>query len=141
MAAITSAPEEVILKGYDPHLTRRLLYFVRPYRLSLFMAVFLMLLSSGAAVAGPYLIKVALDSGLGAGSLPTLRNAVILYLVLALVQWGATYSRVNLMVRVGQSIILDLRAHLFEHLMFRGSEHSPSGFFKPRSRKTFPLPR
>ncbi len=116
MAAITSAPEEVILKGYDPHLTRRLLYFVRPYRLPLFLAVFLMLLSSGAAVAGPYLIKVALDSGLGAGSLPTLRNAVILYLVLALVQWGATYSRVNLMVRVGQSIILDLRAHLFEHL-------------------------
>jgi ATP-binding cassette subfamily B multidrug efflux pump len=116
MAAITSAPEEVILKGYDPHLTRRLLYFVRPYRLSLFLAVFLMLLSSGAAVAGPYLIKVALDSGLGAGSLPTLRNAVILYLVLALVQWGATYSRVNLMIRVGQSIILDLRAHLFEHL-------------------------
>jgi ATP-binding cassette subfamily B protein/subfamily B ATP-binding cassette protein MsbA len=116
MAAITSAPEEIILKGYDPHLARRLLYFVRPYRLSLFLAVFLMLLSSGAAVAGPYLVKVALDSGLGAGSLPTLRNAVILYLVLALVQWVATYSRVNLMVRVGQSIIFDLRAHLFEHL-------------------------
>lgn len=116
MAAITSAPEEVILKGYDPHLTRRLLKFVRPYRIPLFTALFMMLLSSGAAVAGPYLVKVALDSGLGSGSLPTLRNAVILYLVLAFVQWGATYSRVNLMVRVGQSIIFDLRAQLFEHL-------------------------
>lgn len=116
MAAITSAPEEIILKGYDPHLTQRLLKFVHPYRLSLFLALFLMLLSSGAAVVGPYLVKVALDAGLAAGSLPTLRNAVILYLLLSIVQWGATYIRVNLMVRVGQSIIFDLRAHLFEHL-------------------------
>src|SRR4030042_4566897 len=108
MAAITSAPEEVILKGYDPHLTRRLLEFIKPYRQSLFLALFLMLLSSGAAVAGPYLVKVALDSGLAAGSLPTLRNAVILYLLLAIVQWVAIYFRVNLMVRVGQSIIFDL---------------------------------
>ena len=102
MAAITSAPEEIILKGYDPHLTQRLLKFVHPYRLSLFLALFLMLLSSGAAVVGPYLVKVALDAGLAAGSLPTLRNAVILYLLLSIVQWGATYIRVNLMVRVGQ---------------------------------------
>src|SRR5512143_2135843 len=76
----------------------------------------MMLLSSGASVAGPYLIKVALDSGLGAGSVPTLRNAVLLYLVLALAQQAATYGRINLMVRVGQSIIFDLRATLFEHL-------------------------
>ncbi len=116
MATITSAPEEIMLKGYDPHITRRLLSFVRPYRMPLLLALFMMLLSSGASVAGPYLIKVALDSGLGAGSLTTLRNAVILYLLLALLQWGATYSRVNLMVRVGQSIIFDLRARLFEHL-------------------------
>jgi len=116
MAAITSAPEEIILKGYDPHLTGRLFKFTRPYRFPLLAALLMILLSSGAAVAGPYLVKVALDSGLGAGSLPTLRNAVILYLILAIVQWGATYARVNLMVRVGQSIIYDLRAQLFEHL-------------------------
>ncbi len=116
MAAITSAPEEIILKGYDPNLTRRLLKFVKPYRMSVFLAIILMLLSSGASVAGPYLLKVALDSGLGTGSLPTLRNVVILYLILALIQWGATYFRVNLMVRIGQSIIYDLRERLFEHL-------------------------
>src|SRR5512143_3784194 len=116
MAAITSGPEEIILKGYDPNLTKRLIKFVKPYRWSLFVALIMMLLSAGASVAGPYLVKVALDSGLGVGSLHTLRNAVILYLIFALIQWGATYGRVNLMVRVGQSIIFDLRARLFEHL-------------------------
>lgn len=116
MAALANAPEEVILKGYDPHLTRRLVKFAVPYRRSLFLAMFLMLLSSVASVAGPYLVKVALDSGLAAGSVSTLRNAVVLYLVLSLAQWAATYYRVNLMVRIGQSIIYDLRASLFEHL-------------------------
>lgn len=116
MAAITSGPEEIILKGYDPKLTRRLISFVKPYRLSLFLSLVLMLLTAGASVAGPYMVKVALDSGLSAGSLPTLRNAVIVYLALSLIQWGATFGRVNLMVRVGQSIIFDLRARLFEHL-------------------------
>jgi ATP-binding cassette subfamily B multidrug efflux pump len=116
MATITSIPEETVLKGFDPHLTRRILKFARPYRLSLFLALILMLLSSAASVAGPYLVKVALDSGLAAGSLPALRNAVMLYLFLALIQWAATYGRVNLMVRVGQSIIYDLRGSLFDHL-------------------------
>lgn len=116
MAAITSGPEEIILKGYDPNLTKRLIEFVKPYRWSLSLALLMMLLSAGASVAGPYLVKVALDSGLSAGSLPTLRHAVLLYLTLSLIQWGATYGRVNLMVRIGQSIIFDLRARLFEHL-------------------------
>ena len=116
MAAITSPPEEIILKGYDPKLAKRLSKFARPYWLWLSMALFLILVTAGAAVAGPYLIKDALDSGLSAGSLTTLRNDVLLYLLLSLVQWAATYGRVNLMVRAGQSIIYDLRAGLFDHL-------------------------
>lgn len=116
MAAITSPPEEIILKGYDPKLAKRLSKFVRPYWLWLTMALILILVTAGASVAGPYLIKDALDSGLSAGSITTLRNDVLLYLLLSLIQWAATYGRVNLMVRVGQSIIYDLRARLFDHL-------------------------
>ena len=35
-------------------------------------------------MAGPYLVKVALDSGIRAGSLEVLRRATLLYLLLAL---------------------------------------------------------
>jgi ATP-binding cassette subfamily B protein/subfamily B ATP-binding cassette protein MsbA len=76
----------------------------------------LMLISSSAAVAGPYLVKVALDSGLSAGSVTVLRQTVLLYLLIAIIQWTSTYLRVYLMPRVGQSIIYDLRSRLFEHL-------------------------
>ena len=117
MAAITPPiVEEAILKGYDPAVTRRLIGFARPYGKQLIVALLLMLTGSAMSVAGPYLIKLALDAGLEAGSLAALRQAVILYAITALVQWVAIFFRVYIMARVGQSIIFDLRTRLFEHL-------------------------
>jgi ATP-binding cassette subfamily B protein/subfamily B ATP-binding cassette protein MsbA len=75
-----------------------------------------MLISSAAAVAGPYLVKIAIDEGIGTGSLTVLRQTVLLYLGFALIQWVSTFLRVNIMAQVGQSIIYDLRSQLFEHL-------------------------
>jgi ATP-binding cassette subfamily B multidrug efflux pump len=108
--------EDFYLKGYDPKIVRRLIFYVGPYRWRFLLALLFMLTGSAAAVAGPYLVKIALDSGMEAGSLTALRQAIFLYLLAAAIQWLATYLRVNIMARVGQSIIFDLRAHLFEHL-------------------------
>jgi ATP-binding cassette subfamily B protein/subfamily B ATP-binding cassette protein MsbA len=108
--------EDITFKGYDPQITGRLLGYIQPYLGRFTLAIILMLVSSAAAVVGPYLVKVAIDSGLSAGSLTILRQTVLLYLGIAIVQWIATFLRVNLMARVGQSIIYDLRSSLFEHL-------------------------
>ena len=108
--------EDILLKGFDPRVTRRLIAYAVPYWHKLLVALVLMLVASAAAVAGPYLVKVALDSGLEAGSLPALRQAVIVYLLAALIQWATTFLRVNIMARTGQSIIYDIRGRLFEHL-------------------------
>lgn len=108
--------DEVHLKGYDPEVTRLLISFIRPYTRQFLVALILMLTGSAAAVAGPYLVKVALDSGLEARSASALGQSVLIYIVVAGLQWLVTYLRVNIMARVGQSIIYDLRARLFEHL-------------------------
>jgi ATP-binding cassette, subfamily B, multidrug efflux pump len=108
--------EEIFTKGYDPRLTQRLLGYIRPYRWQFYFSMLLMLVGAAMTVIGPYLIKIALDSGIEAGSLPALRQAAILYLVVAVVQWIVTFARVNIMARVGQSIIYDMRARLFAHL-------------------------
>lgn len=108
--------EDLVFKGYDPQVSRRLLAFLHPYRGRFILAAALMLISSAATVMGPYLVKVAIDSGLTAGSISVLRHTILLYLFIAIVQWISTFLRVNLMARVGQSIIYDLRARLFEHL-------------------------
>lgn len=108
--------EDAPLKGYDPQVARRLISFLTPHRSQFLVALGLMAANSAASVAGPYLVKMALDSGMEAGSLPALRQAVQLYVLAAAVQWVSIYLRVRIMARVGQSIIYEIRARAFEHL-------------------------
>lgn len=108
--------EEQYDKGYDPQVFRRLLGFIRPYAARLLLAMALTLAATLASVAGPYFVKVAIDDGLTRGDPIVLRNTVLAYLALALMQWAFTYIRVNLMAYVGQSVIYDLRKTLFAHL-------------------------
>jgi ATP-binding cassette subfamily B multidrug efflux pump len=115
-AGLPPPGQDLVFKGYDPNISRRLLLFLKPYRWRFLMAVLLMLISSLAVVAGPYLVKVAIDEGLGIGSVAILRQTVLLYLAVAVIQWCSTYLRVNIIARYGQSIIYDLRSTLFAHL-------------------------
>ena len=116
MAAIAPHSEDVQLKGYDPNITRRLAGFAKPYTGWILVSVVLMLIGSASMVAGPYLIKQALDEGLAKGALPALTQAVLLYLIVNLIQWASTFLRVFIMARVSQSYIFDLRERLFAHL-------------------------
>jgi ATP-binding cassette subfamily B protein/subfamily B ATP-binding cassette protein MsbA len=116
MAQIAPPAEETLVKGYDPKIVRRLAGYFRPYSLQLLVSLVLMLINSAAAVAGPYLVKVAIDSGIAANDPAALQRTVLLYLLAISVQWVSIFLRVNIMVRMGQSIIYDLRAQLFDHL-------------------------
>ena len=108
--------DDILLKGFDPQVTRRILAYFRPYGLAIIGSLVLMLIASTMSIAGPYLIKIAVDDGMTAGSIESLQRAIILYLIAICVQWVSTYARVNIMARVGQSVIYDLREVLFNHL-------------------------
>lgn len=118
MATTTSAPQtdDLPMRGFDAHTTRQLFSFVRPYGRSLLLALFFMLSSSAAAIAGPYIVKIALDNGIARSDLGVLRNAVLVYLAVAAAQWLSTYFRVTIMASVGQGVIYDFRSRLFAHL-------------------------
>ncbi|MGO9517619.1 MAG: hypothetical protein ACLPND_11285, partial [Candidatus Korobacteraceae bacterium] len=53
--------EEVLGKAYDSRLMKRLLTYLRPYRLQVVIALIAIVLKAGADVLGPYLTKVAID--------------------------------------------------------------------------------
>ena len=61
MSQLPAQSEDVLMKGYDLQVLRRIIEFSRPYQLQLFLSLVLMLLATGALIAGPYLVKVALD--------------------------------------------------------------------------------
>ncbi len=117
--------EELYDKGVNLSNARRLVAFVCPYTGRLFLAALLMLCASAASVAGPYLVGYAIDKGLpapvpqvqmGAGDAIILRNTLLVFLGMTVVQWVGTYYRVNIMARVAMGIIYDLRKSLFDHL-------------------------
>ena len=66
--------DEITGKAYDARLARRLLGFLRPYKHYILLATLALLASSACQLAGPYLIKVALDSHITPGVLEGLEK-------------------------------------------------------------------
>lgn len=116
LAAPPAGDDDILGKAYDPQITRRLVTYLRPYRRNLLMALAWMIIAMIGYVAGPYLIKVALDDGIAAGNPAKTAQAVGLYVLSAAVFWVGTFFRVRIMAATGQSIVYDLRRQLFDHL-------------------------
>jgi ATP-binding cassette subfamily B protein/subfamily B ATP-binding cassette protein MsbA len=114
--AYVTQSEELYDRALDPNVARRLIAFVAPYKWQMTFSAILMFVAVASSVAGPYLVKVAIDDGLMARNPEVLRNSVLIYLLLAIIRWGFIYWRVKIMAKVGQSVIYDLRRTLFEHL-------------------------
>jgi ABC-type multidrug transport system fused ATPase/permease subunit len=98
------------------HKLGKVLVLLRPYRLRVTVMFVALILATGAALAPPYLAGKAIDDGIRGGDLGALDVIVILFLVSALVNWGATYVQTYLVNWVGQRALQDLRMQIFRHL-------------------------
>lgn len=108
--------DEVLGKAYDARLTRRLLRYVAPYRPAIAVAVLLLVVTSFASLAGPYLVRVAIDQHIAPKRADGLGWVVLAYLGALLLAFMARYAQSYVMARVGQQAMYDLRMELFSHL-------------------------
>src|ERR1700694_733036 len=58
--------DDVVGKVYDARLMRRLLTYLRPYKLQTGLAFLAVLIKASSDVAGPYLVAVAVDTYMAA---------------------------------------------------------------------------
>ena len=72
--------DEILGKAYDAVLMRRLLVYLRPYWRQVLVAFVAILVGAGAALAQPYLFKVAIDRYIAEGRLEGLGTLAALYL-------------------------------------------------------------
>src|SRR5437868_15296851 len=79
--------DTVIGKAYDPHITRRLLKYLNPYRRRVFLALAFMTMATAGNIAGPLLIQKALDEGVTQKNVPILEQAVGFYLLASVAIW------------------------------------------------------
>jgi len=100
--------------------SRRLLgSLLRPHRRALWLVLAVVLAENAAAMAGPYLVKVGIDSGIPAmvaGAGPGRLVTVVTLLVLAtLAQAACRRAFLVLTGRIGQDLLLELRRRVFDH--------------------------
>jgi len=127
-------------KAFDPHLARRLLRYLRPYRVRATVSVGLVILSSMLEIAGPAIVAVAIDlyvkplqgahvagisqrigawlvaHGWALDPLSGINLAAGLYLVVLAGGFTVLFTQMVLMNLMGQYIMYDLRKQIFEHL-------------------------
>jgi ATP-binding cassette, subfamily B, multidrug efflux pump len=108
--------DEILGKAYDGRLMRRFLVYLRPYRKAIFLALALVLGTSIADLAGPFLTKLAIDEYIAKGRADQLWEVLWLYIGALVLGFFLRYSQNYLMQWVGQNVMYDLRVTLFSHL-------------------------
>jgi len=90
--------------------------FLAPHWVALLGALGLVVLETAALQAGPLLTKIAIDSGIRAGSTRVLFGVAATYV--ALIGVSILLSRIRIVVtaKVGADLMVRLRVRLFEHL-------------------------
>ncbi len=114
--AASHAEEEPLEKPYDMRLMRRLVSYLKPYRLRVAAAVALLFAGSFTELAGPYLTKLALDRAIPQRDLGYLGFLVAAYFGSLVLAFVFEYGQTLLTTWLGQRIMYDLRVQVFAQL-------------------------
>ncbi|MGH3102504.1 MAG: ABC transporter ATP-binding protein [Gaiellaceae bacterium] len=95
---------------------RRVLELVRPHALPLVVAAIAVVLSTLVTLAGPALVRYAVDEGIHNRDRGALNRAALVFLALALAKPLLVRAHVLLTARVGERFLGALRAAAFERL-------------------------
>jgi ATP-binding cassette subfamily B multidrug efflux pump len=137
--------EEVLGKAYDGRLMRRLLNYVRPYKLPVAVALVLLLVNALLQVVGPLLTALAVDrylapSGkithtildpyLAASPWTGLAQISFLFLLVVVIGMFCDFGEQYIMQWVGQKAMFDLRREMMARLQrldLSFYDHNPVG--------------
>jgi ATP-binding cassette subfamily B multidrug efflux pump len=108
--------KELSGKSFDRKTAVRLLKFIKPYRRLLGLTIFLLLITAGLQVMGPYLVKLAIDNYITVGKVDGLLNIVLLYGLVLLFEFVIRYFQGYYTEYMGQKIMYDMRMEIFSHI-------------------------
>ena len=112
--------EEVLGKAYDASLMRRLLVYLKPYRLHVALGIGLSILVSSLEAVRPLFVKIAVDENIAQRDPHGLLRTTLLFFGVMLFRGAVQYLNAYLTQWIGQKTIFDLRMQVYEHLQRRG---------------------
>lgn len=108
--------KDILEKQIDKKIIFRLFRYIKPYRLLLVFTIFLLLFTAGLQMAGPFLIKIAIDNYIMPGELKGLLYVVVLYILVILFEFTIRYFQGYYTEYIGQKIMYDMRMDIFSHI-------------------------
>ena len=108
--------EDILGKAYDARLMRRLIKYLRPYRVYVALGIFLSLVISGMEAIRPYFTKIAVDQNIAQKDKTGLLVTTLLFFAVLIVRGFVQYANAYLTQWIGQRTIFDLRMEIFTHL-------------------------
>jgi len=122
--------DDVVGKAYDSRLMRRLVRYLAPYKLQVAISGVCIILKAASDVAGPYLVKVAVDTyfapsaekrswlshHLSPSPITGVTEIALLYLAALSLTFALEFVQTYLMQWTGQKIMFDLRSQIFRHI-------------------------
>ncbi len=108
--------DEVLGKAYDGRLMRRFIRYLKPYWPWVLFSLSLIFLRIGADLAGPLLLREAVDGPVAAGKFEGLIPYVAAFFIAVAAMALFTFFETWVTNRVGQKVIRDLRLQLFAKL-------------------------
>ena len=108
--------ETVLGKAYDSRLMKRLVVYLYPYRFWGLFSIVLLFLRTGLQLAGPYLIKIAIDDYMSVKNFSGVQVIAMIFLGVLLIQVVVQFTQSILLEWIGQRIMAQLRLDIFSHL-------------------------
>ena len=112
----TLQESEILGKGYDSRLAKRLWGYVGDQKRRLGYAVLLLLAGSAAELAGPLLSKIAIDDYIANKDVHGLFLIVLLFIGAAAIATAFRWGQMYITGKAGQIVMYRLRMEVFEKL-------------------------
>ncbi|MCH7991515.1 MAG: ABC transporter ATP-binding protein [Gemmatimonadetes bacterium] len=112
--AATLHEEEALGKAYDARLMRRLLRYLRPYWRHVALTLVVLLVGSALAIVGPWITLVVIDEAIPTGDTAYLGLLAAAYMGSIVLGAFVQYAQAVITTWLGQSVMYDLRAEIFE---------------------------
>jgi len=98
------------------HVMSRAWKMMQPYRGRVWASIAFITLYTFTILAGPYLVKWAIDSGISKGNASVLNTAIGLYVVVAIAAYFTQRMSIVTLAKVGEGFLRSLRINVFNHL-------------------------
>ncbi|HZA67275.1 MAG TPA: ABC transporter transmembrane domain-containing protein [Geminicoccaceae bacterium] len=101
----------------DLRQLRRLAGLVRPYRGQVAAALIALVVAAGAVLVFGVGLRYLIDGAFGAGRIDALDHALKASLIVVVVLAGATFARSYLVAWLGERVVADLRAQVYDRVI------------------------